>query len=279
MTEVQKIILDIFKTVSSICESEGIRYYAIGGTCLGSVRHKGFIPWDDDMDLAMPIDDYLRFISVSSTKLPSHISLIGPHNRRYFHSPFIKLIDNRTTAIEDMEKEYPEAYKGVWLDIMPLCCFASPASVKGLSWKFERLFSGNRFLRFGIPEHRPVMKKVTCSLYRVPAIWKDYNFYINWWLRILKKKGFGLSHYTGYVWEPEYLRRFQVPATWFGEPVQLDFEDTSIKCPTNWDAYLRAMFGDYMELPPVENRNSGHSIYLMDLKHPFKYYQEGLLNI
>ena len=279
MTEVQNRILEIFKVVSSICESEGLRYFAIGGTCLGAVRHKGFIPWDDDMDIAMPIDDFLRFMDLAESRLPGYLSLIGPNDRRYYRQMFFKVIDTRTTAIEDFDVPYKEAYKGIWIDIMPICSFPSQKAIERFIPRITFLWSGNDYLRFGVPKKPTLKKNITCNCFRFPALVRDYRFYSRLWLNELKKNGFHADGVTGYVWSPEYLKRFQMPASWFSDTVLMDFEDTRMRCPTVWDGFMKAMFGNYMEFPPPEQRNSGHILAILDMEHSYKDYQNGKIEI
>lgn len=279
MTELQTRILEIFKAVSSICEDEGLQYFAIGGTCLGAVRHHGFIPWDDDVDIAMPIDDFLRFLDIAGSRLPAHLSLIGSHNRRYFNQMFFKVIDNRTTAIEVLDVPYKEAYKGIWIDIMPICSFPSQKALERFIPQDTFLWTGNIFLRFGVPKKSTLIKDITCNCYRFPALVRDFRFYSRLWLKKLRKNGFHRDGVTGYVWSPSHLEAFQIPAVWFADSVLMDFEDTQMRCPAGWDGFLKAMFGNYMDFPPPEQRNSGHMLAKVDLEHPYKDYQNGLLKI
>lgn len=75
--------LEILKVFQNICRRHGLRYFAIGGTCLGAVRHKGFIPWDDDIDVAMPYEDYLEFQRIAETDLPDNYGILSPLQKTY----------------------------------------------------------------------------------------------------------------------------------------------------------------------------------------------------
>ena len=120
MNDLQKKILDIFKTVSQLCKKNNIDYYAIGGTCIGAIRHRGFIPWDDDLDIAIPIEQFDRFKSIMNTQLPDNLYLYDCESKKEYRQLFCKVCDKSTTFIEETEKEYPDVYKGVYIDIMPL---------------------------------------------------------------------------------------------------------------------------------------------------------------
>ena len=84
MNELQKKILDIFKAVSKICKEHGITYYAIGGTAIGAVRHQGFIPWDDDLDIAIPIEQYDQFIAIARRELPEGLIVMTPADIEHY---------------------------------------------------------------------------------------------------------------------------------------------------------------------------------------------------
>ena len=93
MNDIQKVILDIFKEFDRICTDNNIPYYAIGGTCIGAVRHKGFIPWDDDMDVAIPIEFWDKFIEIASRQLPDYYKLFSSMEVKHYRYLFIKIMD------------------------------------------------------------------------------------------------------------------------------------------------------------------------------------------
>ena len=101
MTEIQEKILEIFQQVSILCEKEKIEYYAIGGTCIGAIRDKGFVPWDDDMDIAIPIEQFNKFIDIARQQLPSKYEVLTYKESLHYSEIFIKVIDKETSYIED----------------------------------------------------------------------------------------------------------------------------------------------------------------------------------
>ena len=120
MNDTQKVILDIFACISNICNKNGIRYFASGGTCLGAVRHQGFIPWDDDLDIAIPIQDYDKIWKIAQKELPHHLKIYKEDDIRHYRYIFGKIHNENTTFIEKSEIKYPESYKGIFVDIMPI---------------------------------------------------------------------------------------------------------------------------------------------------------------
>ena len=145
MTDLQKRILDIFREVRDILDRNGITYFAIGGTCIGAVRHGGFIPWDDDLDIAVPIEQFGRMLDLLKAELPPHLELYTGAERKHYRYIFVKVTDNRTTFIEKTEIGYPDAYKGVFIDIMPI---SGVLPDKRFYSRIKRYFSMNVRRRF-----------------------------------------------------------------------------------------------------------------------------------
>ena len=96
---VQDICLEIYKEFKSVCDKHNLQYYGIGGTCIGAVRHNGFIPWDDDIDIAMPYHDMCNFIHIANTEMSEEYEIFTPLEHKQFGEMFIKLIKKDTTFI------------------------------------------------------------------------------------------------------------------------------------------------------------------------------------
>ena len=120
MTDLQKKILDVYEQFREICEKHGLRYYAIGGTCIGAIRHHGFIPWDDDMDVAMPLNDYVSFRAIVKANPLENYGVFDWEECEHCKIKHIKFYDKRTTYIEAGTEEMPDRYTGVFIDIMPI---------------------------------------------------------------------------------------------------------------------------------------------------------------
>ena len=110
MTQEQMKELEILREFQRVCQKYNLKYYAIGGTCLGAVRHKGFIPWDDDIDVAMPVEDYHEFFEVAPKELNSQYEVIGPYTMRHTYGLYNKIHDKETTFVET-------SVKNIWIVI------------------------------------------------------------------------------------------------------------------------------------------------------------------
>ena len=141
MTDLQKRILDIFREVRDILDRNGITYFAIGGTCIGAVRHGGFIPWDDDLDIAVPIEQFGRMLDLLKAELPPHLELYTGAERKHYRYIFVKVTDNRTTFIEKTEIALSAR--------APRFLAASMPSVQGCFYRYHadiRSFAGQTVL-------------------------------------------------------------------------------------------------------------------------------------
>lgn len=277
MNEVQQKILDIFIEIDKICVKHNLRYYAIGGTCLGTVRHQGFIPWDDDLDIAMPDKDFELFMDIAPKELPDNFKLINSKTLCERGLFFAKVHDINTTFIENYQNGIASNYSGIYLDIMPMSGMPSSKALRTVFCNFiVLLFCINEKKQrpFGIP--RTLAGKVLWIITKPVNCLVPRDFYINLWKKLTSKYKFDDSQYTGYVWS-RMLRKMNLifKKTWFDDYVLLPFETTSIRCPRNWNTYLSCQFGDYMKLPPIEEQAShcGEG-GVVDVERPYIYYKQ-----
>lgn len=261
MTEVQKVILSIYKEIKKICDAHKINYYAIGGTCIGTIRHKGFIPWDDDIDIAIPIEQYDLFLQFARTELPNYLYVLTCDDAIHYPNGFAKICDNRTMFIMRSSLYYPDSYKGVFVDIMPISGIPVCRIPRLLFCKRIKLLGWlNIKRRYGSGLIQFILKAF------------PFNFFSSHWIRLLRMHPFKKSKITGYVWWPSWIELLVFPTSFMGDPIELKFEDTTMKCPREYHNYLSFQFGDYMTLPPLEKQITHHGF--IDLNNSFKYYQK-----
>ena len=207
MNDVQKVIYNIFLDISGVLKEHNIDYYANGGTCLGAVRHKGFIPWDDDIDIAVPIEQFDYAMKVLNDELPSYYSVRFIDHNDHYGNMFVKVIDERTTCIERSEYKYPEAFKGVFVDVMPLSGMPDNAIRRHL---FCRMINVLRILndirRSDIDEMDLEWKRKLYPLIRRFDSHIPISYFAHKWYEMLKRYPFKDCNYTGYVWWFDVLR-------------------------------------------------------------------------
>lgn len=266
MNSLQNRILDIFKEIKIVLEKNGINYFAIGGTCIGAVRHKGFIPWDDDLDIAVPIEQFDFMIEKLKTELPNYLSVYTGREIRHYRYIFIKVVDLRTTYIEKSEFNYQDAYKGVYVDIMPL---AGICNSKQYLRHIKFYFRANIYKRLPSTETASALTEICKKVLSTLPV--KYNFFSKNYMRFLKRYPLSTSDYTGYVWW-SLSENLIFKKEYFKDFILFPFEDTYIRCPIGYDMYLKKQFGDYMTWPSEKERQ-GHHYALIKLNTPYSYYQ------
>ena len=242
-------VLNIYKSFKELCEAHGLRYFAISGTTLGAVLWKGFIPWDDDMDIAMPVEDYGKFVSLKN-ELPSELAF---SEYLWFGG---KLHDKRTTFTNIHYAIDTGRYNGVFIDIVPLIALPDDKEDRDSFIKELKAFqkSGLIWDRYG-------------ELYGVSS--KKELF--AWQKRLLKSYKFGETSFIMDFSDPRYV----LSAKGFLDPVPAVFEDTVIPLSSNAKNDLSIQYGRYKKYPPVEKRTSLHQMLgILDLNKPFSYYAE-----
>ena len=267
MTDVQQKLLPMLKWFHDFCVENNLRYYAIGGTMLGAVRHNGFIPWDDDIDVGMPRDDYKRFIELSRL-IPSPYLLETPQSEaKDFVYAFSKIYNTDTLLIE---KGKHNIKRGIYLDVFPLDGlgnseqeakknFGKTANlVKRLAVRVSPIRKGRGFLKNSavvlsrcIPHFFVSDKKLAQKL--------DF---------VASQIPFDDSNYVGNLvcnYKPNNILYREN----FGTPKLYNFENLMIYGAENYDGYLTQVFGNWRELPPEDKRVSLHLNNELDLNRSY----------
>ena len=251
----QQYELAILKNVHAVCVKNNLRYYLIGGTALGAVRHKGFIPWDPDIDIAMPREDYDKFIDISGNQLDSQYKCVTYRELKNYIPPHAVVYD-RNTRLEQRKKDYFRDElrpTGVYIDIMPLDVAPSDGKSQIKHSKKIRLIRKVRsFKIFSFGKDRNfVIQTLRFSLKIVLSMVSMH------WLN--KKMDAEFRRY-GNISRPEYwcsmashysYQKQCMPIEIYGTPTLIQFEDDFFYAPEKVDDYLRRIYGDYMTLPPI----------------------------
>ena len=234
--EAQKVMLSLLKEFSLICEQHKLCYWIDHGTLLGAVRHKGFIPWDDDLDVTMPRDDYEMFLKVAQKELPSDIFLQTKMSDVFSHVHYAKLRDRKSTYIEDWEEGKDiRSHQGIFMDIFPVNYI--PVSSKRMYRKMlntAKIFC-NRYVKIDT-----IAKWFIDKLNRFHSL--DNNYIVS---------GGENMHYVTHV-PKEIVFPLEI----------LEFEGINVPVPQDTETYLISIFGeDYMILPPKKKQKT-HSVYI-----------------
>ena len=259
-----------------MCDKHQIDCCGIGGTVLGAIRHHGFIPWDDDLDIVIPIEQFNKFMELASADLPSYLEVEYPGRSKYKPVLFGKVMDSRTTFVESYYVNHKEAYGGVWVDIFPFGGvpendYTWNSYIRKLIW-IQRLY---RKSVSSISLEKSTGGRILSILCKPLRVLPDDYFWNKFYKEAIQYK-FYENEYVGHVWEPIMRKRNKFPRRWFAEAIDVPFEDITIKCPSNFDTYLTLCYGDYMKLPSVEERGNWHDFRdgIVDLNKSYKEYQK-----
>lgn len=242
---VHEILLNIAKVFHNICLENNIPYYMIGGTLLGAIRHRGFIPWDDDMDFGVPRDYFNILKTVLKKELQFPYKLLTFEESPALITDFIKISDDRT-VVSEQYKEDIENF-GFNIDIFPLDKSTLPNWRTNFCSSLLKL-QGYRFLSY---KRRPLLKKTVALFIKSALFWMKKDFIIKITNRMLiSGKGNYMTNIYG-----SYGKREIVPTEYFGTPRLYDFEDTKLYGTEHPSEYLTAIYGNYMGLPPEDKRH------------------------
>ena len=264
---IQNILKRMFFAFSDICERNNLRYYLIDGSLLGAIRHKGFIPWDDDMDIAMPRPDYEKFCQIAKEELPSNMyfvsyeeSLKGQYFGEIAHL-FCKDMKIETSYFDR------DITTDVWLDIMIMYGMPDNAYKRKVHYKRYYLCKGvarlGRIKNVGDRKYSKI-EKMALFIARKIDLSKLFNTekLLLRSVSILKKYPFDKSNYVVVV-PSEYGDREIMPKEYYTKERHGEFEGKTILIAGEAEKILTSLYGDYMELPPVEKRTSKHKVRIL----------------
>lgn len=264
-------LLEVFQFAKEFFQQHNLRYIGCGGTVLGAIRHKGFIPWDDDIDLYMPRKDYEQLLQLAPEFQGTGYELLHWDNltlNSQYYMPFAKIADCHSTIWEF--RHLPFLF-GVSIDIFPLDEFDEADEViTARQYRSHYYFDKylNAVSRYSCKDMLQALCKADVHRLGVQVLskWRSRNprKYLQAFRQFeetYKHNGPGPKCVCVTQWEG---RIFQ--SEWFHDVIEVPFEDTTLIIPRAYDAYLRKLYGDYMQLPPEEKRVS-HPHYFFDIDH------------
>ncbi len=270
LERVHKANLEILKAVKAICERHGITYLIDSGTLLGAVRHKGFIPWDDDVDLCFRREEFERFVEVARAELPGNMQLVLPNEYRggeafYDFVPRVIYLNSRRHAEDDADMAFYEGkLNHLWVDLFILDRLPScPIRVRlmkllqqiafGLGMGHRRRLDWSKY--HGLQKLEVQVLAGVGRFIPLPTIFRLQERWARKYTDLHQKKDSGTSFFSNYQPDFQYCT---VEDSW-EEPISFQFEGDHFTGPKAWDKVLKMLYGDYMKLPRPKDRHPSHS--------------------
>lgn len=265
MNDLQRKLFEMFSWLTSFINKNGLRYYVVGGTMLGAVRHEGFIPWDDDIDIGMPRNDYEKLLELLKEPVDHYVIESPKSDAKDFLYSFAKFYDMNTTMTEHVRRK---VVRGVYIDIFPLDGIGETyeQSLKNYK-KIDRM---NMFLAMKVCKYRKERKW-----------WKNFAIFLGRLIPSNVKKltrkldatcakiDFDKSKYVGELMST-YRHKEIMPREIFGKPTLYKFEGITVYGPEKADEYLTKLYRDWRKLPPEDKRRSAHDFIDLDLNKSYK---------
>ena len=276
----KKHVLKVAKAFDAFCTENELRYFAIAGTAIGALRHKGFIPWDDDIDFVMPRPDYEKFLEIAPQLLPKEYEVLSHRNNKEYHLQFAKMCDANTSLLVGLRCH---CMMGAVVDIFPMDGLPDVDADGRKTFFLKYLDKRNR--AYYIRTHL-LFTDYLRSLRRFD--WKSIcNQMCSDWNHLIKCNNdpyeecdsitmanpYDSAEYVAYF-GTNHGPKMISPRIWFDSYYYAPFEDIQLRLPVGIDNYLRQVYGnDYMQLPPENKREARHSYYYLNLNKKVSYIE------
>mgnify|MGYP000903206718 CR=1 FL=1 len=270
LEELQKVEFEILKLFHNFCEENHLRYYLCGGTLLGAIRHKGFIPWDDDIDVMMPRPDYMRFIELNKNGILDQYRKLDTINlNSHALTSILRIYDDRT-ELTFTNYRFKKKF-GCWIDIFPLDGLHESAFARKLHFLEARIVQDLIICndtKFGGKRRTKILSLIQYGLLPVLPLFYTigHERLVEYMDKVARRYPYETVNYAG-VLEGRALDKEAMLKSAMEPAVLVDFWGEKFYAMANYDEYLTNLYGDYMTPPPVEEQVSRHKIDI--------YWKEG----
>lgn len=271
INELQKIQLSMLKDFDAVCQRHRISYQLFSGTALGAVRHKGFIPWDDDIDVVMLREDYERFFDSASKELDSNKYYVQREFSEHWPMFFSKLRLNGTTYIEKYHSHDAKIHQGIYIDIFPSDNLSDSRLMQKLQYIASKIVIAKSLYVRGY-ETNSTVKKCFMQFCRILPTEPFKR------LCIRRNDSSSLKVHTFFGGGKKFERSIFF-REWFEQSVKMRFEDSEFPVSAHYDEMLRVMYGDYMVMPTLEQRVCKRHAAIVDINKPYTFHLEEQKNM
>ncbi len=265
VAEIKKIKdfqMEIMDEVHKVCVENGLVYYIIGGTALGAVRHGGFIPWDVDIDIAMPRRDYEQFEKFSATKLDGRYFLKNYKNTPKYSYPHARVGIKNTQLYDKLQDINPkEEILPIYIDIFPLDNAPTDETLQQKQSKDINRIRKQKYIKHARCYRKDFKNLYIKKILSLLLFWTDMNKLNAEFDAVCRRyedvdTGLLCSMASHYKYSKQCM-----PASVYGKPQLIKFENREYYAPEKLDDYLTRIYGDYMKLPPEEERQSNLKLF------------------
>lgn len=263
LRKVQLTQLDILIEFDRLCRKNNISYQLFAGTLLGAIRHEGFIPWDDDIDVAMTRNDYEKFLKICNEELNSNYFLQNYSTDPKFFRQFSRIRKNNTRYVQKHYKDI-DIHHGIFMDVFPLDDVMPNKITEEIRYKILLFFSvANRIRNVGVFPNANILKQIVGKLIQLTNIIVDKSTFENIERSIMKRYEQNHSNHMTLLTdalEQKSYKRFLIGKEDFYDVIYWNFEGYKFPIPKEYDYVLTNIYGDYMTPPPQEQQKPHHGI-------------------
>ncbi|PWM44233.1 MAG: 2-C-methyl-D-erythritol 4-phosphate cytidylyltransferase [Clostridiales bacterium] len=272
LRELQQKSLEIALYFKEFCNEHGLLFFMCGGCCIGALRHKGFIPWDDDVDVFMPRDDYEKLKRLWPEYANTEkYSCVFSDKTIVDGNLFITIRDNETTAIKPYQTNLDISH-GVALDVLPLDGWPDSSIKRKFQVFWALIYSIYCAQTVPVNHGKAVTLCGKIALSIIPSKKLRYKIWKLAERKMTKYKINECDNITELCSGPYYMKK-QYPRSAFDKALWVDFENVQMPIPEGYDIYLKTAFGDYMQMPPPEKQKPHHDAVFIDLHNTYKKYK------
>lgn len=264
LKEHQAVLLELLTEFDRVCKINNIPYVLMCGSALGAVRHKGIIPWDDDLDVSMLRVDYERFLKVAPVELKEQYYLQAEGSAHWVMN-FSKLRKNNTTYLEKYHPKDNKTHQGIYIDIFPCDNASDKEWIRKLQFYASRVALAKSLWKRGYEtdsKKKKIFMAFCCLLPAKPFLK----------LAMLKEKTDSECVQTFLACTSRYKKGIY-KRSWFTETVEMDFENMKVPVSAHYDELLTVLYGDYMKLPSEEDRKIKEHAILIDTERNYTEYE------
>lgn len=255
------MLLSMLKELDALCRKHGISYMLFAGSALGAVRHRGFIPWDDDLDVLMLRPDYERFLDLAPRELDPERYYVQREFSPHWPMQFSKLRRNGTTCLEKYHPRDEQMHQGVYLDLFPCDNLADSPLLRALQFVGSKAVIAKALYARGY-ETRSLPKKLMLQLCRLLPLEPLRRFCVR------SRDANSVMVHSFFGCGTNYNKNV-FPRSWITETELVPFEDGLFPVSASWDALLRKLYGDYWILPDEKQRAVKQHAAILDLSRPW----------